>query len=142
VHTQDAPSAVDRVIDVFPASQQSQIRVQVASTLQGVMTQNLLPTIDGTARVPAVEILLPDDAVRNLIRQGKLEQVYTNMQTGSSKGMQTMEQSLADLVLGGVVAQEIAMSRSSRPQQLIELIQRGRTGGQNVSPLAARLRTA
>jgi twitching motility protein PilT len=142
VHTQDAPSAVDRIIDVFPAGQQQQIRVQVASTLQGVMTQNLLPTTDGNARVPAVEILLPDDAVRNLIRQGKLEQVYTSMQTGSNKGMQTMEQSLADLVLSGIVAQDVAVARSSRPQQLIELIQRSRATGGTVSPLAARLRTA
>jgi twitching motility protein PilT len=142
VHTQDAPSAVDRIIDVFPAAQQQQIRVQVATTLQGVMTQNLLPTLDGTSRVPAVEILLPDDAVRNLIRQGKLEQVYTSMQTGSGKGMQTMEQSLADLVLSGIVAQDVAVARSSRPQQLIELIQRGRATGNTVSPLAARLRTA
>jgi twitching motility protein PilT len=141
VHTQDAPSAVDRIIDVFPADQQQQIRVMVASTLQGVMTQNLLPTIDGTARVPAVEILLPDDAVRNLVRQGKLEQVYTSMQTGSNKGMQTMEQALADLVLSNVVSQETALSRSSRPQHLLELIQRGRATGQTVSPLAARLRT-
>jgi twitching motility protein PilT len=142
VHTQDAPSAVDRIIDVFPAAQQQQIRVQVATTLQGVMTQNLLPTLDGAARVPAVEILLPDDAVRNLIRQGKLEQIYTSMQTGSGKGMQTMEPSLADLVLSGIVAQDVAVARSSRPQQLIELIQRGRATGQTVSPLAARLRTA
>jgi twitching motility protein PilT len=142
VHTQDAPSAVDRIIDVFPAGQQGQIRVQVASTLQGVMTQNLLPTVDGSARVPAVEILIPDDAVRNLIRQGKLEQIYTNMQTGSSKGMQTMEQSLVDLVLQGIVTQDMAMSRSSRPQQLLELLQRGRTSGQTVSPLASKLRTA
>jgi twitching motility protein PilT len=142
VHTQDAPSAVDRIIDVFPASQQGQIRVQVASTLQGVMTQNLLPTVDGSARVPAVEILIPDDAVRNLIRQGKLEQIYTNMQTGSSKGMQTMEQSLVDLVLQGIVTQDMAMSRSSRPQQLLELLQRGRASGQTVSPLASKLRTA
>jgi twitching motility protein PilT len=142
VHTQDAPSAVDRIIDVFPAAQQGQIRVQVASTLQGVMTQNLLPTMDGQARVPAVEILLPDDAVRNLIRQAKLEQLYTTMQTGSNKGMQTMEQSLADLVLTGIVSLEVATSRSSRPQHLMELIQRGRGSGQVVSPLAAKLRSA
>ncbi len=142
VHTQDAPSAVDRIIDVFPAAQQGQIRVQVASTLQGVMTQNLLPTVDGQARVPAVEILLPDDAIRNLIRQAKLEQLYTTMQTGSNKGMQTMEQSLADLVLTGVVSHDVAMSRSSRPQHLMELIQRGRSSGQVVSPLAAKLRSA
>ncbi len=141
VHTQDAPSAVDRLIDVFPAAQQSQIRMQVAATLQGVVTQNLLPTADGRGRIPAVEILIPDDAVRNLIRQAKIEQVYSVMQTGSGKGMQTMEQSLADLVLQGVVAQDVALSRSSRPAQLIDLIQRGRGSGQVVSPLANRLRT-
>jgi twitching motility protein PilT len=142
VHTQDAPSAVDRLIDVFPAAQQGQIRVQVASTLQGVVTQNLLPTADGRSRVPACEILIPDDAIRNLIRQGKIEQVYSVMQTGSGKGMQTMEQSLVDLVLQGLVTQEIALSRSSRPGQLMELIQRGRGAGAVVSPLQAKLRTA
>ena len=142
VHTQDAPSAVDRLIDVFPGGQQGQIRVQVAGTLQGVVTQNLLPTVDGTARVPACEILIPDDAVRNLIRQGKVEQVYSIMQTGSAKGMQTMEQSLVDLVVQGRVTQEMALSRSSRPAQLLELIQRGRGTGTVVSPLQSRLRTA
>ncbi len=142
VHTQDAPSAVDRIIDVFPAAQQGQIRVQVAATLQGVVTQNLLPTADGRARVPACEILIPDDAIRNLIRQGKIEQVYSVMQTGSQKGMQTMEQSLVDLVIRGYVTQEMALSRSSRPTQLLELIQRGRGAGTTVSPLQARLRTA
>ena len=142
VHTQDAPSAVDRLIDVFPAAQQGQIRVQVASTLQGVVTQNLLPTTDGRRRIPACEILIPDDAIRNLIRQGKIEQVYSVMQTGSTKGMQTMEQSLVDLVLRGEVTQEAALSRSSRPGQLLELIQRGRAPGMVVSPLQARLRTA
>ncbi len=141
VHTQDAPSAVDRVIDVFPAAQQGQIRVQVAATLQGVVTQNLLPTADGRARVPACEIMIPDDAIRNLIRQGKIEQVYSVMQTGSQKGMQTMEQSLVDLVVRGYVTQEMALSRSSRPQQLLELIQRGRGQGMAVSPLQTRLRT-
>jgi twitching motility protein PilT len=141
VHTQDAPSAVDRLIDVFPAAQQSQIRMQVAATLQGVVTQNLLPRADGRGRVPACEILIPDDAVRNLIRQAKIEQVYSVMQTGSGKGMQTMEQSLVDLVLQGVITQDMALARSSRPGQLIDLIQRGRGSGQVVSPLASRLRT-
>jgi twitching motility protein PilT len=142
VHTQDAPSAVDRIIDVFPAAQQGQVRVQVAATLQGVVTQNLLPTADGRGRVPACEILIPDDAVRNLIRQGKIEQVYSVMQTGSGKGMQTMEQSLVDLVIQGLVTTDVALSRSSRPQQLMELIQRGRSPGMVVSPLQAKLRTA
>ena len=109
---------------------------------KGVVTQNLLPTADGRARVPACEILIPDDAIRNLIRQGKIEQVYSVMQTGSQKGMQTMEQSLVDLVIRGYVTQEMALSRSSRPAQLLELIQRGRGPGTTVSPLQARLRTA
>src|ERR671922_2211682 len=98
LHTQDAPSTVDRLIDVFPAAQQEQVRMQLSSTLEGIITQALLPTADGQGRVPALEILYPDDAVRNLIRQGKVEQVYSVMQTGTGKGMQTMDQSLSDLV--------------------------------------------
>ena len=97
LHTQSAPTTIDRVIDVFPAEQQGQVRVQLASTLQGVVTQNLVPTADGLGRTAALEVLMPDDAVRNLIRQAKVEQIYSVMQTSTSRGMQTMEQSLADL---------------------------------------------
>jgi twitching motility protein PilT len=125
LHTQDAPSTVDRLIDVFPAAQQEQIRVQIASTLQGVVTQTLLPRADGSGRVPAVEILLPDDAVRNLIRQAKVEQIYSVMQTGGKRGMQTLEQSLSDLVQRGVLSEEVALARSSRPDQLQGLLRRG-----------------
>ena len=125
LHTQDAPSTVDRLIDVFPAAQQEQVRVQIAATLQGVVTQTLLPRADGSGRVAAIEVLLPDDAVRNLIRQAKVEQVYSVMQTGGKRGMQTLEQALADLVGRGVVSQETAVSRSSRPDQLLGLLQRG-----------------
>jgi twitching motility protein PilT len=124
LHTQSAPSTIDRIIDVFPAEQQEQIRIQIASSLQGVITQALLPTADGLGRVPALEVLLPDDAVRNLIRQGKVEQVYSVMQTNTSRGMQTMEQSLADLVQRRVVDFQVALTRSSRPQQLIGLLER------------------
>ena len=124
LHTQSAPSTIDRIIDVFPAEQQEQIRIQIASSLQGVITQALLPTADGMGRVPALEVLLPDDAVRNLIRQGKVEQVYSVMQTNTSRGMQTMEQSLADLVQRRVVDFQVALTRSSRPQQLIGLLER------------------
>src|SRR5213593_2169532 len=131
LHTQSAPSTVDRIIDAFPAAQQEQVRVQLAVTLQGICTQALLPTPGGMGRVPALEILFPDDAVRNLIRQGKVEQVYSVMQTGTSKGMQTMEQALADLVLRSVVTLEDALSRSSRPEQLFGLLQRA---GMDVAP--------
>src|ERR671939_1476597 len=124
LHTQDAPSTVDRLIDVFPAAQQEQVRVQIAATLQGVVTQTLLPRIDGTGRVAAVEILIPDDAVRNLIRQAKVEQIYSVMQTGTQRGMQTLEQHLADLVMRGVVGLDVALNRSSRPEQLEALLQR------------------
>ncbi len=124
LHTQSAPSTIDRIIDVFPAEQQEQVRIQIASSLQGVVTQALLPTSDGKGRVPALEILLPDDAVRNLIRQGKVEQIYSVMQTNSGRGMQTMEQSLADLIIRRVVDFELGLSRSSRPAQLIGLLER------------------
>jgi len=130
LHTQSAPTTIDRVIDVFAAEQQGQVRVQLASTLQGVVTQNLVPTADGLARTAALEVLMPDDAVRNLIRQAKVEQIYSVMQTSTSRGMQTMEQSLADLVLRRVITPEVAFSRSSRPDQLGGLLERaGMTQG-------------
>jgi twitching motility protein PilT len=124
LHTQSAPSTIDRVIDVFPAAQQEQVRTQLASTLQGVVTQTLLPTADGTGRVPALEVLFPDDAVRNLVRQGKVEQVYSVMQTNTSRGMQTLEQSLADLVLRRVITKNVAMGATSRPDQFEGLLER------------------
>ncbi len=124
LHTQSAPTTIDRVIDVFPAEQQGQVRVQLASTLQGVVTQTLVPTADGHGRRAALEILIPDDAVRNLIRQAKVEQIYSVMQTSTSRGMQTMEQSLADLVRNNVITPEAAFARSSRPDQLRGLLER------------------
>src|SRR5256886_2912609 len=124
LHTQSAPSTCDRVIDVFPPEQQEQVRIMIAMSLQGVVTQALLPTADGVGRVPALEILLPDDAVRNLIRQGKGEQIYSVMQTNTANGVQTMQQSLADLIQRRVVTVEDGLSRSSRPQQLIGILER------------------
>jgi twitching motility protein PilT len=124
LHTQSAPSTIDRIVDVFPPAQQEQVRIMIANSLQAVVTQTLLPTADGLGRVAALEILLPDDAVRNLIRQAKVEQVYSVMQTNTARGMQTMEQSLADLALRGVVAVGEALSRSSRPDQLVGVLER------------------
>jgi twitching motility protein PilT len=140
LHTQDAPSTIDRLIDVFPAAQQEQIRVQLAATIQGIVTQTLLPTVDGKGRVAALEILLPDDAVRNLIRQAKVEQIYSVMQTNTGRGMQTLEQALVDLVTRGIVTQEVAMARSSRPDQLLGLLQRN--GLATPDPAAGGLRVA
>jgi len=124
LHTQSAPSTIDRIIDVFPGEQQEQVRVQIASTLQGVVTQSLLPTADGRGRVAALEVLFPDDATRNLIRQAKVEQIYSVMQTNTGRGMVTLEQSLAELTLRQVITVEVAMGASSRPDQLEGLLQR------------------
>jgi twitching motility protein PilT len=122
LHTQSAPQTIDRIIDVFPAEQQAQVRTQLAGTLQGIVTQALLPTADGTGRV--LEILLLDDAVRNVIRQAKIEQVYSYMQTGTKRGMQTMEQSLADLIMRHMVTYEEGLSRSSRKEELVGVLER------------------
>jgi twitching motility protein PilT len=101
----------------------------ISTSLQGVITQTLVPTADQQGRVPALEILLPDDAIRNLIRQAKVEQVYSFMQTGTKRGMQTMEQSLADLTLRRVIDPDEAISRTSRPDQFVGILQRA---GMNV----------
>jgi twitching motility protein PilT len=124
LHTQSAPSTIDRIIDVFPAEQQGQVRMQLANTLQGIVTQTLLPTLDGGGRVAALEILFLDDAIRNLIRQGKIEQVYSYMQTGTRRGMQTMEQSLAELVRNRSISIPEAVARSSRPEALVSALER------------------
>ena len=137
LHTQTASSTIDRVIDVFPPSQQ-QVRIMIANSLQAVVTQTLLPTADGSGRVAALEILLPDDAVRNLVRQAKVEQLYTVMQTSSSRGMQTMEQALADLVLRQVVDYEEALARTTRVEQLMGILERaGMVVGASGVPITA-----
>jgi twitching motility protein PilT len=124
LHTQSAPSTIDRIVDVFPPAQQEQVRIMIANSLEAVVTQTLLPTADGKGRVAAVEILLPDDAVRNLIRQAKIEQVYSVMQTNTARGMQTMEQSLADLALRQIVNVPVALARTTRRDQLVGILER------------------
>jgi twitching motility protein PilT len=125
LHTQDAPQTIDRIIDVFPAEQQAQVRVQLAVALQGVLTQQLLPTADGAGRCCAVEIMVPTPAVRNLIREGKTHQLYSVLQTGGQVGMQTMDSSLAGLVQRGQITRELAEERSSTPDELRRLLGAG-----------------
>jgi twitching motility protein PilT len=122
LHTQSAPQTIDRVIDVFPAHQQDQVRVQLSVALMGVMTQQLLPTADGSGRVVASEVLVPTPAVRNLIREGKTHQIPSAMQTGSSVGMQTMDAALAGLIRAGKISQRLAEQRSSTPEELRRLL--------------------
>lgn len=122
LHTQDAPSTIDRVIDVFPAHQQDQVRVQLAMAIQGIVTQQLLPTADGQGRVAACEVMIPTPAVRNLIREGKTHQLNSVIQTGGAYGMQSMDAALADLVRRGLITRSLAEARSSTPQELRRLM--------------------
>ena len=122
LHTQDASQTIDRVIDVFPPEQQNQIRVQLSVTLQGIMSQTLLPTADGSGRCVAVEILIPTPGVRNLIREAKAHQIPSAIQTGASVGMQSMDSSLATLVRAGQITKELAHARSSTPEELGRLL--------------------
>ena len=115
LHTQDAPQTIDRIIDVFPPAQQSQVRVQLSVALQGIMTQQLLPTADGSGRVAGCEVLVPTPAVRNLIREGKTHQIPSAMQTGANVGMQTMDTALAQLVRAGKITATLAESALDRP---------------------------
>jgi twitching motility protein PilT len=122
LHTQSAPQTIDRIIDVFPTAQQAQVRTQLSVALQGVMTQQLLPTADGSSRVVACEVLVPTPAVRNLIREGKTHQIPSAMQTGSNVGMQTMDAALAQLVRGGKITQRLAEQRAAVPEELKRLL--------------------
>ena len=122
LHTQDTPQTIDRIIDVFPPHQQHQVRVQLSVALQGIVTQTLLPTADGSGRVVASEVLIPSPAVRNLIREGKTHQIYSVLQTSASAGMQTMDSALASLVRSGKITRQLAEQRSSTPEELRRLM--------------------
>jgi len=127
LHTQDAPQTIDRIIDVFPPHQQQQTRVQLSTTLQGVITQQLVPTVDGQGRVVAAEVMVATPGIRNLIREGKVHQIYSAMQAGGRYGMQTMDMSLASHVKAGRITQQMAFERCHDPEELQRLI--GSTGG-------------
>ena len=119
LHTPSAPQAIDRMIDVFPPHQQEQIRLQLSLVLEGVLSQVLLRRSSGRGRVAAVEIMLGTDAVRNIIRDSKIEQMPTYMQTGSQYGMQTMDQALQNLVRSRLVTVEEALPFCVKPNELI-----------------------
>lgn len=126
LHTNSASSTINRIIDVFPAAQQAQIRTQLSLVLEGIMCQALLPKSSGDGRCMALEILIPNSAIRNLIREDKIHQIYSMMQTGQDKfGMQTFNQSLATLYQKKLIKLEVAMQRSSNADELKDLIERG-----------------
>jgi len=126
LHTNSAASSINRIIDIFPAGQQAQIRTQLSMVLEGIVTQALLPKANGQGRALAMEILVPNSAIRNLVREDKIHQIYSMMQTGQDKyGMQTFNQSLASLYFKRQITLEMAVARSSNADELQDLINRG-----------------
>src|SRR3954469_11288204 len=126
LHTNSAAQTINRIIDIFPANQQAQIRTQLSLVLEGIVCQALLPKMDGKGRVCSLEILIPTPAIRNLIRDDKIHQIYGAMQTGQEKlGMQTGNQSLASLVQRRLISLESALNNSSNKDELQEMINRG-----------------
>jgi twitching motility protein PilT len=121
LHTQDAAQTIDRVIDVFPAHQQQQVRVQLAGSLQGVVCQTLCRRADGRGRAVATEILVATPAIRNLIREGKTHQIHSALQAGGKYGMLTMDQHLAELVRTGVIRYETAQEKCHNLEELSRL---------------------
>jgi twitching motility protein PilT len=118
LHTQDAPQTIDRVIDVFPTSQQEQVRTMLSAALEGVVTQQLVLNAEGTGRLAACEVMMCTPAIRNLIRSSKTHQIYSLMQTGASYGMQTMDQGLAKLVKEGRITEAVAFDRCRNEDDL------------------------
>jgi twitching motility protein PilT len=126
LHTNSAAQTINRIVDIFPAHQQGQIRVQLSFVLEGIICQSLLPRATGKGRAMAMEILVPTAAIRNLVREDKVHQIYGMMQTGQSKhGMQTFNQSLAGLYFRRMISLQTALARSSYPDELQEMISRG-----------------
>ena len=132
LHTQSTSQTVDRIIDVFPAEQQHQVRMQLSIALQGIITQQLLPTADGSGRVCACEVLVPTPAIRNLIREGKTHQIYSAIQTSGATGMQTMDAHLAQLVRQNRITSKLAEQRAAVPEELRRLL--GTSGQGNGAP--------
>ena len=124
LHTQDAPQSVDRLIDVFPPHQQAQIRIQLASVLVGICSQQLIPR-GGGGRICATELLIANPGIRNCIREGKTSQIRTAIQTGAATGMHTMEQCLADLVNDGILSRDAAMAYAYDPKELQRVMTQG-----------------
>ncbi len=126
LHTNSCVQTINRVVDVFPAYQQPQVRAQLSFVLEGVLSQTLLPRANGPGRALALEVMVPNPAIRNLIREDKIHQIYSQMQIGQDKfGMQTMNQSLASLYLKRLISMDDALARSSDPDELRNLINQG-----------------
>jgi twitching motility protein PilT len=141
LHTNSAVSTITRIVDVFPSHQQPQIRAQLSMVLEGVLCQALLPRIDGRGRAMVMEILIPTAAIRNLIREDKIHQIYSAMQTGTGQsGMQTFNQSLANAYFAKLITLETALSRSSNQDELQDMINRNVTSPASRGPVPVPVR--
>jgi twitching motility protein PilT len=137
LHTNSCVQTINRIIDVFPPYQQTQVRTQLSFVLEGVLSQTLIPRISGSGRVLALEVMIPNPAIRNLIREDKIHQIYSQMQVGQEKfGMQTMNQSLVSLVTKRIISLEDALGRSSDLDELRQMMSAG--GMQNHSRKALK----
>jgi twitching motility protein PilT len=137
LHTNSCAQTINRIIDVFPTTQQGQVRAQLSMVVEGVLSQQLIPTTDGRGRAMALEIMVTTPAIRNLIREEKIHQIYSSMQAGQKFGMQTMNQALADLVQKRRIARDEAINRSTMPEELQGLLATGATGAPAAAPAAA-----
>ncbi len=141
LHTNSASSTINRIIDVFPSHQQPQIRAQLSMVIEGILCQALLPRSDGRGRAMVMEVLIPTPAIRNLIREDKIHQIYSAMQTGTGQtGMQTFNQGLANTYFAKLISLDMALSRSSNPDELQDMINRGVTSpaGGAKTPVASK----
>ncbi len=134
LHTNSCAQTINRIIDVFPTSQQGQVRAQLSLVLEGVLSQQLIPTADGRGRAMSLEIMVATPAIRNLIREEKIHQIYSAMQAGQKFGMQTMNQSLSELVQKRRISREEALNRSTLPEELAGLLG---SAGSSGAPAAA-----
>lgn len=125
LHTQDAPQTIDRIIDVFPTHQQRQVRAQLAGTLKGVLVQQLIPTRNGDGRVPATELMFVNSAIRNMIREVKVHQIYSTIQASGRRGMMTMDMSLVNLYKSGKISKEMALEKSHSIDEVRRMIDNG-----------------
>lgn len=126
LHTNSCAQTINRIVDVFPPHQQPQVRAQLSFVLEGVLSQQLVPKLNGQGRVMAMEVMVPNPAIRNLIREDKVHQIYSTMQTGQNKfGMQTMNQSLHELYTKRLISYDEALTRSSVPEELLSMMDRG-----------------
>jgi twitching motility protein PilT len=138
LHTNSAVQTINRVIDVFPPHQQPQVRAQLSFVLEGVISQQLLPKATGSGRCMALELMIPNDAIRNLIREDKVHQIYSMMQTGQGKhGMQTMNQSLLELYRRRLITYEQATRRSGIPDEMKEMLAREDSGANQAARRSA-----